>query len=151
VKPSIRKLLLCLVVGVSACGSNPAKPVTPPSSINNATVGSTAWPSDWHPLLGQQVTVDGIAANAKLGATLLHDGASIWIDGVESWPEGFYRGGSDGQMLRVTGTVIERNDLPAFVKDASKPEMQGIPVANEAEAAKQSHRYLLKDATWIKL
>jgi hypothetical protein len=50
--------------------------------------------------------------------------------------------------VRVTGTVIERNDLPAFVPRPNEPLMQGIPVASESELPRARHRYLLANASW---
>jgi hypothetical protein len=111
-----------------------------------------AWPKDWSKHLGQTVTLEGTAANAKLGALLLAgDGESIWIDGLDQWPEGFYSGGSKGKRVRVTGTVIKRDDMPVFVQKPGEPLREGIPVQSEEELEKAKWRFLLKDAKWTVL
>jgi hypothetical protein len=110
--------------------------------------GRTAWPKDWSPHLGQTVTVEGTAGNAKLGAVLQGAEGIIWIDGLEQWPEGFYTGDARSKRLRVTGTVIERDDMPAFIGDSSRA---GIPVQSEKELAQANRRFLLKDAKWTVL
>lgn len=107
-------------------------------------------PSDdrFHDQLGQQVTLEGKAVNAKLGAELQGDGFSIWLADVDSWPDGFYQGGDEGSQVRVTGTVIEAFDLPVFVPSPDEPLVQGIPMPEGTDLKKASHRYLLKDPTW---
>src|SRR5262249_1287870 len=77
------------------------------------------WPKDWSTHVGQRVTIEGVASNEKIGATLWGDGQSIYIDGIHSWPAGCYFGDDRGKRLRVTGTVIERHDLPVFI---AKPD-----------------------------
>ncbi|MBI5537488.1 MAG: hypothetical protein HY898_32495 [Deltaproteobacteria bacterium] len=103
---------------------------------------------DWASVVGQRVVVDGTAANAKLGAMLETSAGVVWIDGLDSWPEGFYEGQGKGKRLRVTGVVVERHDLPVFVKKPGEPEMQGIPVSPGTDLDHASKRYLLQNATW---
>jgi hypothetical protein len=105
--------------------------------------------SSWESQLGQRVTVEGIAVNAKLGPCLLtSDGKLlIWIDGLEAWPRGLYRGGKDGTRLRVSGTVIRRSDLPVFIEHDG-PQSQGIPMPKGTDLEKAAIRYLLQEATW---
>jgi hypothetical protein len=105
-------------------------------------------PKDWAGLLGQSITVEGTAQNAKLGAVLSDGGSSIWIDELDSWPEGFCVGEEPGKRVRVTGTVIERSDLPVFVPKEGEPPRAGIPVAEGTDLEKASRRFLLKDAKW---
>jgi hypothetical protein len=105
------------------------------------------WPNDWSGHIGQTVTLEGRAANAKLGAVLKGKEGAIWIDGLDSWPEGYVSGG-DGKHLRVTGTVIKKDDLPVFVQKPGEPPQAGIPVTSEEEREKAKWRYLIKDAKW---
>lgn len=98
--------------------------------------------------LGQSITLEGRATNAKLGALLTGDNFSIWVDDLESWPEGFYQSGDVGKRIKVTGTVIERYDLPVFVPKENEPMLSGIPVSEGTDLHKASHRYLLKDTKW---
>jgi hypothetical protein len=50
--------------------------------------------------------------------------------------------------LRVTGTVVERSDLPVFVPRPGEPIVQGIPVEPDADLERAKKRYLLQNATW---
>jgi hypothetical protein len=112
---------------------------------------SATWPKDWSKVLGQTVTLEGTAANAMMGALLLGDGNAIWIDGKDAWPAGFYEGGDKGKRLRVTGVVIKRDDVPAFVEKPGEGAKQGVPVKSEEELEKAKWRFLLKNATWTTL
>jgi hypothetical protein len=109
------------------------------------------WPASWADHVGQTVTVEGRALEAKLGPLLAGDGPDLWIDGLSAWPEGFYRGGEEGARVRVTGTVIERSDLPVFIEDGSGPARAGMPAAPGTDLADARKRHLLTGATWILL
>src|ERR1700722_11175683 len=109
---------LCfLFAGV--CGCSQHEPTTPSNSDPRERV--MAWPKDWSGYLGQMVTLEGKAANSKLGALLLGKDEAIWIDGLDSWPVGFYSG-DQSKRLRVTGTVIMKDDLPVFVQKPGEPQ-----------------------------
>ncbi len=135
----MRVCFLLLVLGVVACGAATRGPAP------------IAWPADWGRFVGQTVTVEGTSVNAKLGALLFdRDGErSIWIDGLQSWPEGFYRGDNDGHRVRVTGKVVMARDLPVFVREPGEPEIQGMPVPAGTDLDEASKRYLLADARWV--
>jgi hypothetical protein len=122
-------------------------PPTAPSPVTQ----ELAWPDDFNKHLGETLTLEGFAANSKLGAELVGDKNSIWIDGIDAWPEGFYRGGDKGKRLRVTGTVVKRDDLPVFFAKPGEPPRQGMPLQSEEELDKAKWRFLLKDATWVVL
>ncbi len=107
-----------------------------------------AWPRNWSSYLGTRVTLEGKALNAKSGALLMGDGGEIWIDGLDAWPPGFYLGGQEGRRVRVTGTVISRHDLPAFIDDDPSLPRTGIPVPPGGDLERASQRYLLQGATW---
>ena len=51
----------------------------------------------------------------KVGAALFGDGEAVLIDGQDSGGDGYYLGEERGKRLRVTGTVIDRHDFPAFI------------------------------------
>jgi hypothetical protein len=93
--------------------------------------------------LGMKVTLSGEAQPRKLGAALLGKDFYIWIDGLYDWPNEMR-----GKRVSVTGTVIERHDLPVFIPSPTEPGVQGVPVPIGTDLHKASHRYLLKDATW---
>ncbi len=98
--------------------------------------------------IGEQITLTGKAVNVKLGAmVVVNDSLSIWIDGLESWPEGYYST-EESKWVRVTGKLIEKYYLPVFISEDGKPYQTGIPVPKGTDLKKASHRYLLKDATW---
>lgn len=109
---------------------------TPPASSNTD-------PSPWESKLGQLVTVDGEAEDAKLGALLMTGSAMIWIDGIDAWPSEVR-----GKHLQVTGKVIQRADLPVFVHQEGEPEMQGMPLPAGTNLEKARRRFLLAEARW---
>jgi len=109
-----------------------------------AATTSNAASSPLEAKLGQVITVDGTAEDAKLGALLLTDDSmSIWIDGLDAWPSGVR-----GKNVQVTGKVIQRSDLPVFVRQEGEPEMQGIPVPRGTDVEKARRRLLLAEAKW---
>jgi hypothetical protein len=93
--------------------------------------------------LGKQVTLVGEAQSAKLGARLCGKDFDIWIDGLERWPDEVY-----GKQVSVTGVVIERYDLPVYVRRPGEPVLPIIEVPAGTNLRKASHRYLLKSVTW---
>jgi hypothetical protein len=137
----------------SVCGCSQYDTTSPNSPTNSgAPAHVMAWPKDWSKHLGQTVTVDGTAENHKIGAFLVSKGeGGIYIDGLHSWPEGFYSGGDQGKRLRVTGTVIKKDDVPVFVPKPGQPVPCGVPVESEEELESAKWRYLLTGATWTVL
>src|SRR5262245_20467444 len=120
--------VVCVLVGtVVGCSQHP----TPSPGGPEPGERVMAWPKDWSGHVGQTVTLEGTAANAQLGALLQGKEGAIWIDGLESWPEGFYSGGDKGKRLRVTGTVVRKDDLPVFVQKPGELPRAGIPVTSD--------------------
>lgn len=138
-------LIAVLAMSLSNCANN--KPV------NNINSGASliAWPMNWANYLNKEITIEGTAVDAKLGALLIGDGPDIWIDNLDAWPSGFYLGGRQGKKLRVTGVVIEKDDLPIFVPKENNLPKGGISVDKENDLEKTRKRFLLKDAKWIVL
>ena len=101
--------------------------------------------------LGKELVVEGTAANTKLGAMIETDRGVLWIDGLESWPEGICPGGGRGKRIRVTGILIERADLPVFAEKPGEPPVQGMPVPPGTELSQARKRYLLHQARWVEL
>jgi len=100
-------------------------------------------------MLDREVTLEGTAVDQKLGAVLLTDDGTVWIDGLESWPSGYYKGGRDGKRLRVKGRLVEREDLPVFeAPKPGEPQKAGMPVPPGTDLRKASRRYLLTQASW---
>jgi hypothetical protein len=88
----------------------------------------------------------------KVGANLrmFADSTHIWINDFHSWPLEYYLGENKWQTVRVTGTVIERYDLPVFKrKSVQGIVLQGMPISKRRNLKVTSHRYLLKDETWV--
>ena len=123
--------------------------------------------------LGKQITVEGIAADAKLGALLqMGQGGDLWIADLQSWPDGYWSMPDGGKKVRVTGILGEDHSLPVFEADMAvvlergDPIPQGIIIppqiqptdglvtnADEEVAIKPAsdsarHRYILKEAKW---
>lgn len=138
-RASHRLGIVLIAASISACDtSKEPSAMTPPSS---GTSKPAADPLESK--LGQLVTVEGIAEDAKLGALLLIGSHMVWIDGLHSWPKD-----ARGKLVRVTGKVIERSDLPVFVERPGEPIMQGMPVPAGTDVEKASRRLLLTDAKW---
>src|SRR4051812_14906971 len=125
-------LLCLLVVNLSGCSQSQTTLPNEPGPRDRLM----GWPKDWSGHVGEAVTLEGTAADGNLGGLLQGEGGSIWIDGLEAWPQGFYFGGDQGKRLRVTGTVIKKDDLPVFVQRPGEPTRAGIPVHSEEEREK---------------
>jgi len=140
---AMRALLIAAVL-VCGCTSSRGEQRTTPPGEGQASADPTPRASSvWASKLGQTVTVEGEAQDAKLGALLETSQGTVWIDGMHSWPHGIM-----GQRVRVTGRVIERGDLPVFVRRKGEPEMQGMPVPAGTDLDAASRRFLLADAQW---
>ena len=139
----------CLMIAATVgCTEPKMDPAGQPVSNDQAQ----AWPKDLSGNVGQTISLEGIAANAKLGAILMgNDQEIIWIDGLHSWPEGYYSEGDKGKRLRVTGKLIRRDDLPVFVQKPGEFPPQGMPVQSEKELEEAKWRFLLEDAKWTVL
>jgi hypothetical protein len=139
---------ICLVLAtVAGC----SQPPTPSPSVPQVEEHFSGWPKEWSRHLGQPVTLEGTAANAKLGAVLEGEKDMIWIADLDSWPNGFYPGAGKGKRLRVTGTVIKRDDMPVYIEKRDQSAKGGMPVHSEEELAREKSRFLLKDARWTVL
>ena len=107
---------------------------------------------DLNKFINKKVTFTGKTVNAKLGAVLiLENGQMIWMDKMESWPNGYYlkENYEKTKSIKVTGILIEKNDLPVFVQNESDSILQqGIPVPKGTDLKNASHRYLLKKYKW---
>jgi hypothetical protein len=98
--------------------------------------------------VGQTITVVGRAINRKGGATLVGEGFEVWMTEFDSWPDGYYRGGDDGELLTVSGVLGQDHGLPVFVPTPGEPIVQGVPVPEGTDLDQASHRFLLSDAKW---
>src|SRR5262245_34325866 len=108
----------------------------------------TGWPADWNGQVGKTITLEGTAVDAKLGALLVEGDHAIWIDGLDHWPRDLIGADGKGKRVRVTGLVIEKADLPAFVSKEGEPPKSGVPVESSKQLESASRRLLLKDAKW---
>ena len=142
---SIVSLLWVVLVSVGGCTSSQtvlARKALAPEYV-------MAWPAQWPSYLGKRVTLEGTAAEAKLGPLLQGEHGVIWIDGLETWPARIVSGSGPGKRVRVTGIVIQKDDMPVFVRRSGEPSRAGIGVSTEAERQQEQWRYLLQDAIWM--
>ena len=130
----MNKLTILLLIILTSCATT-----TKLNSLTNSNLND---------LLGKKIEISGIAINAKLGALLITEDGSIWINGKEEWPKGYYYGGDNGKKLKVTGTVIEKYDLPVFIQKEGELPQSGIPVPEGTDLKEASRRYLLKNVKW---
>lgn len=98
--------------------------------------------------VGKEVTVEGKAIDRKGGAVVMNSNVEVWIDGLSSWPEGYYSGGDKGKQVKVKGLLAEDNKLPVFTPEENGEIVQGIPIEKGMDIVKASHRFVLKDAKW---
>lgn len=132
-RPLAIAILLCCLSG-AACAT--LQEMTTPAMVSQAHVGTV-------------ITVEGYAVNRKIGAELIGDGFSVYIEGLSSWPDGYYIAGDKGRRVRATGILIEAYDLPVFEEGGNSPLVhQGIPVPKGTDMMRARRRYLLKDAKW---
>lgn len=95
--------------------------------------------------VSQEVTIIGTAQNEKLGAVIIADANTFYIESISSWNTE-----AIGKLVEVTGTLAIRYDKPVFLEsdlDTSE-RTQGIPVSNQSELQETSKAYYLKNATW---
>ncbi len=124
----MRNLVASLVVGLAAIGCGHNKP-KPPSPTTQKIVGS-------------RVQLRGVAENWKVGAYL--GGQEVWVDlPNREWPEAV-----NGRTVEVTGTLVERHDLPVFIQDPSKPAKAGMPVPPGTDLHEASRRLVLENVEW---
>ncbi len=94
--------------------------------------------------LGKRITLIGIAENLKEGARLGGFERQIFIDDMESWPDELY-----GKKVTVTGTLIERHDLPVYIPEHENDYRCARPYPIGTDLHEAAQRYLLKDAKWM--
>src|SRR5262245_45664502 len=146
-----RTAAACIVAAIGCDQPQPA-----PIEVLASDQSPIVWPDDWSNLLGQTVTVDSWAAECKIGPTLFEDTTfdkrSIWIDGNFTGPR-------RSEKLRVTGTVIKRDDMPVYLAEKETLREVGdtspvrfgpaaIPVYSREELDRVKWRFKLKDVTW---
>lgn len=94
----------------------------------------------------RMVRVEGLPENSKSGCALRGAQNSWWIDlgdGKHVWPEAV-----NGKRVRVMGLVVERSDLPVFVRVEGQPEQQGMPMPEGTVLDQARRRYVLERAHW---
>ena len=99
--------------------------------------------------IGKQITLEGRCVDSMSGALLMGEGFSIYLDGIERWPDGYYLGDDERTKVIVTGILSEDHGLHVFVQDDNDPVIKhGIPVPKGTDLKKASHRYILLNAKW---
>jgi hypothetical protein len=84
--------------------------------------------------VGQNITIEGVAHDAKLGAViLLSDRTPVYIKGLDSWDDALFK-----KRLQVTGRLRRR-------KLAPDPE---VNAAGEVSHGAFGDDYILDGATW---
>ncbi len=103
----------------------------------------------WKDKVGQRLTVRGEAHNAKMGALVQGEDFTIWVDLPDQyWPTGMYHGEDKGEVVEVTGLVVQRNDVPVFIPEHGEPIRQGVPVPPDTDLQEAQKRYILENVEW---
>jgi hypothetical protein len=141
-------LLLATVTLSGGCAESPRHQPPQEAGLSPASQEPTkGWPKDWSGHVGKRVILEGTATNQKMGAALSGEGETIFIDGMDWWPADCFAG-DRGKRVRVTGTVIERYDLPVFIPGKDELPRAGIPVPEGTDLRKASRRFLIENAKW---
>ena len=110
----------------------------------------------WDEKVGQIVTVEGRLELCKMGWLLTGAHGSIWLDTVPLVVGQGQFGdslrspmtGMNGTTVRVTGTVVERQDKPVFIEKQGEPPVAGIPCPEGTNLKEARKRHLLTDIAW---
>ncbi|MGG5208613.1 hypothetical protein ACQWU4_06665 [Chryseobacterium sp. MIQD13] len=136
---AIKGFLILSIFWMCACSK------TKPAGKENIFPKQKLQSQDLKESIGKSITVTGQTINMKLGALLItENGESIWMEGMDSWPDGYYVSESETKTVKVTGTLTEKSDLPVFIANDSTIQ-QGIPQPEGTDLEKAGNRYLLKD------
>ncbi|CAN0453513.1 unnamed protein product, partial [Phaeothamnion confervicola] len=96
-----------------------------------------------------EVWIEGSAVETKIGCCILPaNGAAVFIDGLNFWPDGFYEGGPKGKRVVSHGFLVERYDLPVYEAKPGEPPQSGIPVPPGTDMHKAKRRLLQILAEW---
>jgi len=137
-KDTRRAVFATLLILLCGCGG--AQPAKAPAAAQSIPAKSE---SEWKAQLGKEVTVEGVAENWKAGPQVSNGKTGVWIDGPE------WNSETNGKRVRVTGTVIERADLPVFIADPNDDKVPaGIPVPPGTDLKDAAKRYLLTRIKW---
>lgn len=141
----IKRFLLFQLLWICACSK------TNQVGNNNISSIEITKKEDLNEFIGKKVTVTGRPVNMKLGAVLiLESGQLIWMNDMLNWPNGYYGNDKKTKTVKVTGFLIEKNDLPVFISNENDSiSQQGIPTSKGTDLKEATHRYLLKEYEWI--
>ncbi len=70
---------------------------------------------------GNEVTIVGTAEHAKMGAVVINDSGTYYIEGKQNWDkEGYYK-----KQIRVTGVLSTKTTKPEDLKNEKGEIVQG--------------------------
>ncbi len=124
---------------VSATPDQEGTTVAPDGSDLSADKSADPWAAK----VGQEIEVEGTAYNQKLGAVVKTESETLWLDGVDSWPDDLV-----GKTVTVRGVLAERHDLPVFVHKPDEPIRSGMPVPEETDLEAASRRLVVENPVW---
>ena len=87
-------------------------------------------------------TIEGIAQREKVGPSVHTANGSVWVD-LPDWPDH-----AVGKRVKVTGTFVERKDLPVFIDKPGEPIRAGMAVPEGTDLEKARTRQVLSKITW---
>lgn len=154
--------VLVLVFCVAGCSQTPPSSEAPdsnqgpkplvasPPTKQTRSILSSPKQRPWKDRIGEKITIEGKAINWKVGAAVYYDdNQMLFVDLPEGhWPLELYHGQEEGELVRVTGIIAERSDLPVFIRDPNEMLVQGIEVPPGTDLKEASKRILLESITW---
>lgn len=95
--------------------------------------------------IGMVVTVEGRALHdQKMGTSIETAQGPCWVYQADwCWPNGI-----SGHIIRVTGLVEERCDLPVFVEVPGEPAIAGMPQPPGTDLNEARKRLVLANPRW---
>ena len=151
-------MIVMLLPVLPGCATAISESASDDEGSQNASVDTAVVSSEFSPAssslvtqenIGKQITLEGRCVDSMSGALLVGEGFSIYLDGLDRWPEGYYLGDDERTKVKVTGILSEDHGLHVFVQDEDDPVIKhGIPVPKGTDLKKASHRYILLNAEW---
>jgi hypothetical protein len=140
--------LLTVSFGAACCPASKPRSHEPQDPAHQQPPSELTAIPELESRLSQRITFEGLAVSTKTGAVLKVGDYILYMDGMDSWPDGWFAGDGKEQKVIVTGTLVKRYDLPVFIQEEGAPTMSGMPMPPGTDLHDAARRYLLTDFTY---